>query len=149
MLNYVHELPISYVIKCKHYQRMNSTEDGQLLKLGTAALDIVWPRSYIRWISSRYSVSDLSGMAGVNSTTSPIFSLHEGSLMGLWFSRGLSSSLTGNPYDVHLQLPRPIVSNRSITDEFAGNSCTDICKSQKLCQTYLASWIQCNEGNKT
>lgn len=131
MLNYIHKITYFLCYLSKHYQRMNSTDCGQLLKLGTAALDVARPRLYIRWISSRYSVSDLSGMAGVNSTTSPIFSLHMGSLMGLWFSRGLSSSLTGNPYDVHLQLPRPAVSNRSITDEFAGNSCTDICKSQK------------------
>lgn len=46
-------------------------------------VDTVSPRSYIRWISSLYSVRYLSGMAGVSSITSPIFNLLFGSLTGL------------------------------------------------------------------
>ena len=99
-------------------------EDGPVL-------DTVRPRSYIRWISSLYSVRDLSGIVGVNSTTSPIFSLHMGSPTGSWFSLGLSSSFNGNPCGVHLELPRPDVSERSIIVEFAGTSCTDICRVKR------------------
>lgn len=117
---------------------MNLNGEGQLLKLvakGTV-LDMATPLSYILWISSRYSVKDLSGMDGVNSTTSPIFSLQVvGSVTGSWFSRGFSSSFTENPYEVHLELPRPAASNRSITHEFDGSSCTDICSSQIWSQT--------------
>ena len=92
--------------------------------------DTVIPRSYIRWISSLHSVNDLSGMVEVSSTTSPIFSLHFGSFTRSWFTFGLNSSFVGKPWEVHLELPRPHLSIKSMIVEFAGNSCTDICSSK-------------------
>lgn len=90
-------------------------------------LDTLRPRSYILWISSRYSVKDSSGMEGLSSTTSPILSFWFGSVTGSWFSLGLSSSFKGKLKQDHLGLPLPLLSNKSITVEFCANSCTDIC----------------------
>lgn len=53
------------------------------------------PRSYMRWISSRYPLRDLRGRAGVSSTTSPMLSLRFGSHMGSWFTLGRRSSFMG------------------------------------------------------
>ena len=117
------------------YYYGQSTRTGQLLRPiielpEDTVLDTGSPLSYMRWISSLYSINDLSGIAGVNSTTSPIFSLHMGSLIVAWFNRGLSSSFRGNPQCVHLELPQPVLSSMSLMVEFAENSCTDICNTQ-------------------
>lgn len=53
------------------------------------------PRSYMRWISSRYPLRDLRGRAGVSSTTSPMLSFRFGSHMGSWFTLGRRSSFMG------------------------------------------------------
>ena len=133
-------------LKCIYITRKRGHQTGQLLHptillAAGPLLDTVSPRSYIRWISSLYSVKDLSGMAGVNSNTSPIFNLHMGSFTGWWFSLGLNSSFKGKPYGVHLELPRPDLSNKSIIVELAGNSCTDICNFPTRSMSRSLHWI--------